>query len=196
VYVEDAAGNITLVNPNDDSLTIPSTVTGSSTQTLTVGNTSSSSSSSSGTGGSTTNTGATNGVQGVIGTTVPICNSPRLSVRLAQTRNAIVTKTKFTKSGALILVRNHRYGFTGKLTCEVNGKRVAAAVDTVVRILNVRKGHTTVKTGASIASGGVLSVILAYPTNRTLVFRYQVSAALAQVKFRLDIVKPKKGSHT
>jgi len=187
VTVTDAAGNTTtLINT---TLNIQPGSSGQASQSLTVGNNSSGSNTSTTTVTPlTTTTTSTGGVAGQSSTTVADCVSPQLSVKLA----AKVKRNK--KTGADILLKNGRYTFTGKLTCVVNGVRKAAPQNTVVRIFNVIKGHSTVKTGASVAGSGAISVILAYPTSRTLEFSYKslVTGTIAQINFKLDIVKKKK----
>ncbi len=190
VTVTDAAGNTTTLV--DTTLVVQNNPPsqGGKTAQLTVGNTSSG---DSGTGGVTVtpntngSNGSGNGSGGVGGnSSLKVCKSPRLSVNLTQ-------KPVKTKNGAVVLLYGHRYRFRGKLTCSVSGKRKPAPIGTQVQILNIRRGRTIIKTGVNTRVLGALTAILAYPNNRTVVFRYKASGGLvAQVKFKVVVVhKPK-----
>jgi hypothetical protein len=124
-----------------------------------------------------------NGSGGVAGASATSCNSPRLSMQLSQ------KPLKVSKS-VPVLVSGKRYRFRGKLTCLVGGKRRSAAAKTPIELLNTIGKKTYRKGGATVRSGGAITMILSYKSSRTLVFRYtNPDGRRTQVKLKIKVVK-------
>ncbi len=131
-----------------------------------------------------TNTGANN--NGVAGASSTSCNSPRLSVVLAQ-------KPVRVSRGVPVLRYNHRYRFSGRLTCVINGKRQSAPKRARIDLQNKVGRKTTDKSGTTVASRGAFATILSYPSSRTLIFRFTNSdGKKAEVKIKIKVEKKKK----
>jgi len=131
-----------------------------------------------------TNTGSSGG--GVAGATSTSCNSPRLSVVLAQ-RPVRISK------GVPVLRYNKRYRFSGRLTCVINGKRHSAPKRARIDLQNIVGKKTYDKSGTTTASKGRFSTILVYKSSRTLVFRFtNTNGQRSQVKIKIKVEKKKK----
>lgn len=138
-----------------------------------------------GSGNSPTPNGAANGggSGGVAGETATSCNSPRLSMELSQ-------KPLKISHGRPVLKYAKRYRFRGRLTCIVKGKRKSAPLKTPVELLNVIGKKTYRKGGATVRKNGAITIILAYKTSRTLVFRYtNPDGRRSQVKLKIQVTK-------
>jgi hypothetical protein len=137
-------------------------------------------------GGTTQPNGANNGNNGsggVAGASTTSCNSPRLSMELSQ-RPLKVSK------GVPVLLSGKRYRFRGKLTCLINGKRRSASPKTPIELLNTIGKRTYRKGGATVRDKGAITLILAYKSSRTLVFRYtNPDGRRSQVKLKIKVVK-------
>jgi len=124
-----------------------------------------------------------NGSGGVAGESTTSCNSPRLSMELSQ------KPLKVSKS-VPVLVSGKRYRFRGRLTCLIGGKRRSAAPKTPIELLNTIGKRTYRKGGATVRSNGAITLILAYKSSRTLVFRYtNPDGRRSQVKLKIKVVK-------
>ena len=124
-----------------------------------------------------------NGSGGVAGESTTSCNSPRLSMELSQ-------KPLKLSKGVPVLVSGKRYRFRGKLTCVINGKRRSALPKTPIELLNTIGKHTYRKGGATVRDKGAITLILAYKSSRTLVFRYtNPDGRRSQVKLKIKVVK-------
>jgi hypothetical protein len=127
--------------------------------------------------------GNNNGAGGVAGESTTSCNSPRLSMELSQ-------KPLRLSRGVPVLVSGKRYRFRGTLTCVVNGKRRSAPAKTPIELLNTIGKRTYRKGGATVRSNGKITMILAYKSSRTLVFRYtNPDGRRSQVKLKIKVVK-------
>jgi len=127
--------------------------------------------------------GGSGGSGGVAGESETSCDSPRLSMELSQ------RPLKLSK-GVPVLVSGKRYRFRGRLTCLVGGKRRSAAVKTPIELLNTIGKHTYRKGGATVRTNGAITMILAYKSSRTLVFRYtNPDGRRSQVKLKIKVVK-------
>jgi hypothetical protein len=139
-----------------------------------------------GSGSSTQSNGGSNGGNGnggVAGASATSCNSPRLSMELSQ-------KPLKVSKGVPVLLSGKRYRFRGKLTCLDGGKRKPAAVKTPIELLNAIGKKTYRKGGATVRSGGAITMILSYKSSRTLVFRYtNPDGRRTQVKLKIKVVK-------
>ena len=114
------------------------------------------------------------------------CNSPRLSVVLAQ-------KPVRVSKGVPVLRYNQRYRFTGRLTCVINGKRQSAPKRARIDLLNTVGKKTSDKSGTTVASKGAFAIILSYTSSRTLTFRFTNSEGKkAEVKIKIKVEKKKK----
>jgi hypothetical protein len=143
-------------------------------------------------------TGATNTPQGtnnnagnsggVAGATSTSCRTPRLSVILAEKPLRISKRVP-------VLRANKRYRFTGRLTCVINGKRRSAPKRARIDLLNTVRKKTIDKSGTTVAAKGAFQIILAYPSSRTLTFRFTNSdGQRSQVKIKIKVEKKKKKS--
>jgi hypothetical protein len=174
VRVTDWAGKTTQVDESVSVLNHP--VTGSRTQTLQIA-----------TSGSipvpipsgTTPSG------GVAGASSTSCRSPRLSMELAQ-------KPLRIRKHRPVLRAGKRYRFKGRLTCVVNGKRRAAPKRTRVDIFNKIGKKTYVKSGVTVRRKGRISIILAYRSSRTIIFRFiNTDGQRSQVSIKIRVQKKK-----
>jgi hypothetical protein len=102
---------------------------------------------------------------GVEGASATACKSPRLSMSLAQ-------KPLRITRGTPVLLKGKRYRFTGRLTCVVNGKRKSAAKGARIDVRNVVGKKTVRKAGTKVGNGGKITLLLSYPSSRTIEFRY------------------------
>jgi hypothetical protein len=124
-----------------------------------------------------------NGSGGVAGESTTSCNSPRLSMELSQ-------KPLKLSKGVPVLLSGKRYRFRGKLTCLIGGKRRSAPAKTPIELLNTIGKRTYRKGGATVRSKGAITLILAYKSSRTLVFRYtNPDGRRSQVKLKIKVVK-------
>jgi hypothetical protein len=173
VQVTDWAGHTTRVSEVVPVLNNPDL--GTFTRTLSIG-----------TSGITTNpnqNGANNGSGGVAGASATSCRSPRLSMVLSE-------KPLRVRKGVPVLKRNKRYKFNGRLTCVINGKRRSAPKRTRIDILSQIGKKTTEGPGTTTAGSGKISVILAYPKSRTLIFRFTNSdGQRSQVRIKITVAK-------
>jgi hypothetical protein len=123
------------------------------------------------------------GSGGVAGASATSCGSPRLSMELSQ-------KPLKISKGVPVLKYGKRYRFRGRLTCVVDGKRRSAAVKTPIELLNTIGKKTYRKTGAAVRSKGAITLVLAYKSSRTLVFRYtNADGKRTQVKLKIKVTK-------
>ena len=139
-----------------------------------------------GSGSSSQQTGGSNGGNGsggVAGESATSCTSPRLSMELSQ-------KPLKVSKGVLVLRSGKRYRFRGKLTCLVGTKRRSAPVKTPIELFNTIGKRTYRKGGATVRANGKITIILAYKSSRTLVFRYtNPDGRRSQVKLKIKVVK-------
>jgi hypothetical protein len=150
---------------------------GSPTATLNVGSSQGATPQGSGNGG------ASGGA--VDGTSATSCKSPRLSMFLAQ-------KPLRVSKGVPVLLKNKRYRFTGRLTCVVNGKRKSAARGAQIAVRNVVGGKTVRKTGTTVRGSGKITLILTYPSSRTIEFRYTAGdGKTSKVRIKVRIAQRK-----
>ena len=123
------------------------------------------------------------GSGGVAGESATSCNAPRLSMELSQ-------KPLKVSKGVLVLRSGKRYRFRGKLTCLVGTKRRSAPVKTPIELFNTIGKRTYRKGGATVRANGKITIILAYKSSRTLVFRYtNPDGRRSQVKLKIKVVK-------
>jgi hypothetical protein len=150
---------------------------GSSTGTLDVGS-----------GNTTQQSGGGRGGRGdVAGETATSCSSPKLSMFLSQEPAKV-------SNGVPLLTYAKRYRFRGRLTCVVGGKRRSAPRRTRIDLLNTIGRTTHEKGGATVRGDGRITLILAYKSSRTLVFRYtSAGGRRSQVKIRIRVAKDGKG---
>jgi len=114
------------------------------------------------------------------------CSSPRLSAILA-------SKPVPVSKGVPVLRYRHRYRFTGRLTCVVNGKRKSAPKRTRIDLFTKIGKRTAEKSGTTIRDKGRFSMIVAYPSSRTLTFRFTNAAGKrSQVSIKVKVEKKKK----
>ena len=82
------------------------------------------------------------------------------------------------------------YRFTGRLTCVINGRRQSAPKRARIDLLNTIGKKTSEKSGTTVAAKGAFQIILAYPSSRTLTFRFTNSnGQRSQVKIKVKIAK-------
>jgi hypothetical protein len=177
VAVYDAAGNPPFVKTDTISV-LNHYNPGPSSASLTIG-----------TSGVTQANGSaapTNGTAGgVAGATSSSCASPKLSMFLSQKPLRVSHRIPVLKSGK-------RYRFNGRLTCVINGKRKSAPKRTRIDLQNVVGRHTLVKSGTSVRDKGSITILLAYKSSRTLVFRFtNVDGRHSQVKIKILVSKAK-----
>lgn len=112
----------------------------------------------------------------------PACLAPRLSMWLDQRPVRVAGRKPVLRASA-------RYRFRGHLTCLVDGHRRSAPRGTPVDILSRVKKRTTAVTGATTTAKGRVTVILSYPSSRTLVFRYRSTAGSSTVRIPILVTK-------
>jgi hypothetical protein len=129
-----------------------------------------------------------NNNSGVLGAQAQSCKSPRLSFSLSQ-------KPMRVSKSRPVLQKNKRYRFTGRLTCVIKGKRVSAPKRTRVDIFNKIGRKTIERNGTTVGRKGRLSIILSYPSSRTITFRFTNSdGKRSQVSIRVKVEKKKKAA--
>jgi hypothetical protein len=134
------------------------------------------------------NQNTNNNNSGVLGAQAQSCSSPRLSFSLSQ-------KPMRIAKGRPVLQKNKRYRFTGRLTCVIKGKRVSAPKRTRVDIFNKVGRKTVERNGTTVGSKGRLSIILSYPSTRTIIFRFTNSdGKRSQVSIRVKVESKKKST--
>ena len=177
VVVTDAAGQATTILDQDVVVANAPVVT-SNTATLAIGN-GSPVSGASGPGASI----GTGGGSSAGGSGAAACARPELSMFLRQ-------RPLRVSHGVAVLRRNGRYRFGGTLTCLVNRKRKPAKAGLLIDIINKVGTHSLLKGGTATGPGGTISVILAYPSSRTLTFRYRgTDGTTARVSIKLLVRK-------
>jgi hypothetical protein len=175
VTVSDAAGNVTTAVDQDFEIW-NHRPTGSSTATLDIGSAPT----------ATPNAGPPGGSKGgVQGSSDSSCRSPKLSMFLDQ-------KPLRVSKGVPVLLKGKRYRFAGRLTCVIKGKRVSAPARSRIDILNIVKGKTVRKGGATVRSAGKITLIVSYKSSRTIEFRYRAAdGKTSKVRIKIRIAKKK-----
>jgi hypothetical protein len=113
------------------------------------------------------------------------CKSPRLSMSLAQ-------KPLRVSHGVPVLLKNKSYRFTGRLTCLINGKRKSATKGTRIEVRNTVGSKIVKKPGAKVGSGGKITVLLKYPSARTIEFRFtNADGKTSKVRIKVRIAQRK-----
>ena len=125
----------------------------------------------------------------MLGASAASCASPKLSMLLSQ-------KPVRVRKGAVVLIRGKKYRFTGRLTCLVRNKRVAAPKRTKIQIFAIVKGRTAHEGHGARGSGGKIAIRLASPSARTLEFRFRgADGRTTRVRIKVRTVKPPR-KHT
>ncbi|HZO35994.1 MAG TPA: hypothetical protein VFB41_03865 [Solirubrobacteraceae bacterium] len=122
---------------------------------------------------------------GVLAASATSCASPRLSMALDQ-------RPLRVKGGRPVLRAGTRYRYRGRITCLAGKTRRSAPRGTAVELLNRIGKRTWAVTGATTATGGRLTMILAYRSSRTLIFRHRSALGTSQVRLPITIVKAKR----
>jgi hypothetical protein len=123
---------------------------------------------------------------GVEGANETSCKSPRLSMSLAE-------KPLRVSHGVPVLLKNKSYRFTGRLTCLFGSKRKSATKGTRVQVHNVMGGKTVSKPSAKVGSGGKITVLLKYPSSRTIEFRFtSADGKTSKVRIKVRIAQRKR----
>jgi hypothetical protein len=179
VRVVDVLGHVKEFSQNTEVLN--NVDRGSSSQSLNIGT-----SGINTTPGSTNNNGGSSG--GVAGASSQNCKTPRLSVVLAD-------KPVKVRKGVPYLKAKKRYKFTGRLTCVINGKRKSAPKRARIDLQNKIGKKTYDKSGTTVASKGNFTIILAYRSSRTLIFRFTNSdGKRSQVSIKIRVQHKHKKS--
>jgi hypothetical protein len=172
VTVADATGNARTVLDDPTFQIWNDRPTGSSTATLTVGSGVPQPEASRGGGSS----------GGVRGASARSCTKPKLSMVLDQRPLRI-------RHGVPVLVAGKRYRFTGRLTCVIDGRRVAAPKRTRIEVRALVHGRSVPKGRASVGAKGKIVIRLASPSSRTLEFRFTLPSGKAtRVRIRIATV--------
>jgi hypothetical protein len=173
VTVTDAAGNATTLV--SQAITVAnSPVVPSATASIGVGSGTAAGGGSTGSGsgsGSGTSAGTSGGPSGGSaggspGTPAASCVSPELSVSLH------THPVRISRHDVAVIRRAKPYTFTGMLTCLRGTHRVAGTLDTPIEIHEVVRKHVVVKTGVALRRDGKLTVLLPFPSSRTVEFIY------------------------
>jgi hypothetical protein len=190
VSVTDGAGNLTTLL--ERTITVANTQAAQpSSVTLALGSgapTTGGSGAGGGGGGNPSGPGGRGGAGGVLGSTSTrsTCASPRLSMVLAQ-RPLRVSR------GVVVLRANRRYRYTGRLTCLLGGRRVAAPVRTAVEVIDHVGRRTIVKRATAVRAAGRIVVMLAYSSSRTILFEAPASnGAPSVVRIPIKVVRARK----
>jgi hypothetical protein len=175
VKVYDAAGNVTDYIKDAATEVMNHPNLGSNTATLSIG--------SGNAGQQNPSGGSGGGTGGVAGASATSCASPKLSMELSQ-------KPLKISKGVPVLKYGKRYRFRGRLTCVVKGKRHSAPVKTPIELFNTIGSKTVRKSGATVRGKGAITLVLAYKSSRTLVFRYtNADGRRSQVKLRIKVTR-------
>jgi hypothetical protein len=130
------------------------------------------------------NPGISNG-GGVHGASESSCQSPRLSMSLAQ-------KPLRVSHGVPVLLKNKSYRFTGRLTCVIDGKRKSAAKGARIEVRNTVGRKTVKKPNGKVGNGGKITVLLKYPSSRTIEFRFtSADGKTSKVRIKVRIAQRK-----
>ena len=125
----------------------------------------------------------------VLGASANSCAKPKLSMRLDQ-------KPLRIHKGVPVLVKGKRYRFSGKLTCLVNNKRVAASKHTQIALAAILEGKSHGKGHASVGAKGKIVVRFSVPSSRTLEFRFTTAdKKVTRVRIKVKVVKVAKKKH-
>jgi len=175
VTVADAAGNVTRLV--DRPITVLNTLPASNpTVDLEIGG------GSGPRGGGPSGSGPGGGVAGDEGTFLRDCRAPRLSMFLAQ-------RPPRTRRGVAYLRKGRAYRFKGRLTCRAGSRRRSAPRGTPIEILSRVRGRTIRKGGATVHRKGRITVLLAYRSARTIVFRYRAAnGRTTRVKVKIRVI--------
>jgi hypothetical protein len=123
---------------------------------------------------------------GVQGANETSCKSPRLSMSLSQ-------KPLSVSHGVPVLLKNKKYRFTGRLTCLVGNKRKSASKGTRIEVRNTVGGKTVKKPSGKVGSGGKITLILKYPSSRTIEFRFtNADNKTSKVRIKVRISQRKR----
>jgi hypothetical protein len=124
---------------------------------------------------------------GVAGASANSCTSPKLSMELAQKPLRISKRTP-------VLLKGKRYRFTGRLTCLINGKRHSATKGARIDVRNIVRGKTVRKSGTTVRASGKITLLLSYPSARTIEFRFtNADGKTTKVRIKILIETKKKG---
>jgi len=127
----------------------------------------------------------TKGGGGVEGANESSCKSPRLSMSLGQ-------KPLRVSHGVPVLLKNKSYRFTGRLTCLINGKRKSAAKGARIEVRNTVGRNTVRKANGKVGNGGKITVLLKYPSSRTIEFRFtSADGKTSKVRIKVRIAQRK-----
>jgi hypothetical protein len=122
---------------------------------------------------------------GVQGANESSCKSPRLSMSLGQ-------KPLRVSHGVPVLLKNKSYRFTGRLTCLINGKRKSAAKGARIEVRNTVGRKTVRKANGKVGNGGKITVLLKYPSSRTIEFRFtSADGKTSKVRIKVRIAQRK-----
>lgn len=125
--------------------------------------------------------GPAGGAGGVAGASSSSCNSPKLSMFLAQ-------KPLRVSHGVPVLKYGKRYRFNGRLTCVIKGKRQSAPKRTRIDLQNKVGKKTVTKNGTTVRTKGKITMILAYKSSRTLIFKFtNTNGKVSQVKIKIRV---------
>jgi hypothetical protein len=128
----------------------------------------------------------TNNGGGVQGANETSCKSPRLSMSLSQ-------KPLRVSHGVPVLLKNKKYRFTGRLTCLVGNKRKSATKGTRIEVRNTVGRKTVKKPNGKVGSGGKITLVLKYPSSRTIEFRFtSADKKTSKVRIKVRIAQRKK----
>lgn len=123
---------------------------------------------------------------GVQGASESSCKSPRLSMSLAQ-------KPLRVSHGVPVLRKNKKYRFTGRLTCLVGNKRKSATKGTRIEVRNTVRRKTVKKPHGKVGSGGKITLVLKYPSSRTIEFRFtNADHKTSKVRIKVRISQRKR----
>jgi hypothetical protein len=126
-----------------------------------------------------------NNAGGVHGANESSCLSPRLSMSLSQ-------KPLRVSHGVPVLLKNKSYRFTGRLTCVINGKRKSAAKGARIEVRNTVGRKTVKKPNGKVGNGGKITVLLKYPSSRTIEFRFTTAdGKTSKVRIKVHIAQRK-----
>ena len=130
--------------------------------------------------------GTNPGGGGVKGANESSCKSPRLSMSLSQ-------KPLRVSHGVPVLLKNRKYRFTGRLTCLINNKRKSASKGTRIEVRNIMGRKTVRKHSGKVGSGGKITLVLKYPSSRTIEFRFRnADGKTSKVRIKVRIAQRKR----
>jgi hypothetical protein len=95
--------------------------------------------------------------------------------------------------GVPVLLKNKSYRFSGRLTCLIGNKRKSAPKGTRIDVHNIVDRKTVRKPSGKVGGGGKITLVLKYPSSRTIEFRFtSADGNTSKVRIKVRIAQRKR----